>query len=215
MESVITHTTDAVIISKAFENEFKISYVNDAFTRMTGYLIEEIIDKSTSILRGDDTDSKDLQRYKAAQKNWLPYKTEMLNYKKNGEPFWIDINMMPVADKDGNFTHYISIERDITERKKHVKAIEDQNTKLREISWIQSHIVRAPLTRMIGLINLIEEGSIPEAMLSEILMHIKSSGLEIDLIIRDIVKKSELVNNNMLIEEEVNWVCKINCVTDV
>jgi ligand-binding sensor domain-containing protein len=78
-----------------------------------------------------------------------------------------------------------------------IKDIESQNLKLKEIAWTQSHIVRAPLARMIGYINLIEEHGNSKVDMAKLLSVIKGSGLELDAIIRDIVKESEIINKDL------------------
>ena len=83
---------------------------------------------------------------------------------------------------------------DITERFEHIEAIEKQNEKLREIAWIQSHIVRAPLARAMGIAALIKELKNESAECSNLLGYLLESCTELDLIIRDIAQKASLVN---------------------
>jgi len=83
--------------------------------------------------------------------------------------------------------------RDISERMNYIQAIEAQNTKLKEIAWIQSHMVRAPLARIMGLVNLLKSHSVEEISGNEILEHISNSTNELDNIIRTIVKKAEQI----------------------
>ncbi|HEY0899603.1 MAG TPA: PAS domain S-box protein, partial [Sphingobacteriaceae bacterium] len=79
--------------------------------------------------------------------------------------------------------------KDITERINYIQAIEEQNTRLREISWIQSHIVRAPLCRIMGLVDLLTTYSAED---QEILFEaLLTSAHELDEIIQNIVKKAE------------------------
>ena len=87
----------------------------------------------------------------------------------------------------------IVVANDITDRVQYIAAVEKQNKQLQEISWIQSHVVRAPLTRMMGLINVLELMSQDEATKHKVLKHIMESAHEVDDIIRDIVKKSEKI----------------------
>ncbi len=120
LESVITYTTDSVIITEAEpfdETGPRIIYVNEAFTRMTGYLPEEVIGKTPRILQGPKSDRKELQRLRSALEKWETCEITTINYKKNGEEFWINFTVSPVADANGCFTHWIAIERDVTERK--------------------------------------------------------------------------------------------------
>ncbi|WP_114749336.1 PAS domain S-box protein [Pleomorphovibrio marinus] len=120
LESVITNTNDAVMITEAELIEKpgpKIIYVNKAFTKMTGYTADEVIGKTPRILQGPNSDRTELARLKRAMQNWEDCEITTINYKKNGEEFWINISLSPVANEKGCFTHFIAIERDITELK--------------------------------------------------------------------------------------------------
>ncbi|RUA35912.1 MAG: hypothetical protein DSY77_01955 [Bacteroidetes bacterium] len=86
--------------------------------------------------------------------------------------------------------------RDITVRNNYIKSIQQQNEKLKEIAWIQSHEVRAPLARLLGLTEfLINYKSLNEQEKSKILDSIKLSAEELDLIIREVVHKTEDAEN--------------------
>lgn len=78
---------------------------------------------------------------------------------------------------------------------KAVNSIEDQNIKLKEIAWTQSHTVRAPLARLLGLIDMIQDCDPSKQNVKELLNHIKSSGQELDSIIHDIVEKAETIED--------------------
>lgn len=120
LESVVTHTTDAVMITEAEplgEPGPRIIYVNQAFTDMTGYSAEEVIGKTPRLLQGPKSDYQALERLGQTLRKWEPGEVETINYKKNGEPFWIHFHVIPVADETGWYTHWIAIERDVTERK--------------------------------------------------------------------------------------------------
>ena len=121
LESVITNTSDAVIITNVNcldDADHKIIYTNEAFSNMTGYSVEEIIGKTPKLFQGSKTNRSELKRLKKAIKKWETCEIEVINYKKNGEEFWNNITISPVADSTGSFTHWIAIERDITLRKK-------------------------------------------------------------------------------------------------
>ena len=84
-----------------------------------------------------------------------------------------------------------SIERKktITQLTNYINTIEGQNKKLREIAWIQSHVVRAPLARIMMLIDLIQDDSSAAEERNEMLINLQSSALELDQVIRDISDK--------------------------
>ena len=106
MSSVVTNTDDAVLITEAEpfnEPGPKIIYVNDAFTKMTGYTSEEIIGKTPRILQGPKSDKKELLRLRKALENWESCEITIVNYKKNGDEFWVNMIISPVADEKGWF----------------------------------------------------------------------------------------------------------------
>lgn len=120
LESVVTNTKDAVLITEAEpldEAGPKILYANEAFTKMTGYSAKEMIGNTPKILRGPKTDKMELKRLDTALQRWASCEVTIVNYKKNGEEFWVNISISPVADEKGRFTHWISIERDVTVEK--------------------------------------------------------------------------------------------------
>jgi PAS domain S-box-containing protein len=120
LESVVINTSDAVMITEAEPVTAPgphIVYVNKAFTLMTGYSAKEVLGKSPRILQGPKSDKKELARLGAALRNWEPCEITVINYKKNGEEYWVNLSVKPVANEKGWFTHWISIERDVTEKK--------------------------------------------------------------------------------------------------
>lgn len=120
LESVITNTNDSVLITEAEPFDLpgpRIIYVNEAFTKMTGYTAEEVIGKTPRILQGPKTDKLELKRLKEALHKWESCEVTTINYKKSGEEFWINFTVTPVANEKGWFTHWIAIERDITASK--------------------------------------------------------------------------------------------------
>jgi DNA-binding NtrC family response regulator len=82
------------------------------------------------------------------------------------------------------------------ERKRIINTVERQNSKLQEIAWIQSHLVRAPLARIMSLIDLIKNHGVSEREKSDLLDHILNSAKEFDSIIKDILKKTEQIEFN-------------------
>jgi PAS domain S-box-containing protein len=109
--------------------------------------------------------------------------------KKSGEIISVDIRSNDILFNESNAR--VVLANDVTEKLEHTQIIEYQNLKLKEIAWTQSHVVRAPLSRMLGLIDLIKYDIIKKDELDEYLEYLEKSALEIDIIIREIVKKTE------------------------
>lgn len=119
LESVVTHTNDAVMITDGGpleEQDPKIVYVNRAFTQMTGYRPEEVIGRTPDMLRGPKTDRNELERFYKTLTNGDPCEVIVTNYRKNGSPFWISIAASPVKDIKGTVSHYIAIQRDVSSK---------------------------------------------------------------------------------------------------
>jgi diguanylate cyclase (GGDEF)-like protein/PAS domain S-box-containing protein len=116
MTQIITHATDSVICTDAAG---KTVWVNDQFTQMSGYQLEEMLGKTPgSILQGADTDQNSVAKIRSALRDRLSVSTELLNYDKNQKPYWINLSITPILDKNGEVTRFLSIERDITLYKK-------------------------------------------------------------------------------------------------
>ena len=122
---MIKNTHDGVMITDA-ANDNLIIYVNEAFTKTTGYQLNEIKGKNPRIFQGPGTDFEELKKIKEAIRNWQPHESTLINYKKNGEIFWNNISISPVTNEKGEYTHWISIERDVTEQIKINEQIKNQ-----------------------------------------------------------------------------------------
>ena len=124
LEATVKNSDDAVIITNAdLENGPEVVYVNEAFTKISGFEADEIIGKTPRILQGDDTDRETLGRLKSTLQKGKPFKGELKNYTKDGDPYWLDISIMPIFDKQGVLTHFTAIERNITGRKNFEKEL--------------------------------------------------------------------------------------------
>lgn len=118
--SIFSKANDAVLITEAKpfnESGSEIIYVNEAFTRMTGYTAEEIIGKTPLILQGPKSDENELKRLNESLEKGESCEITTVHYKKNGTEFWVNLTVSPVADETGWFTHWIGIGRDSTQRK--------------------------------------------------------------------------------------------------
>lgn len=134
LQSVVVNTNDAVTIVEAEpvdEPGPRILYVNEAFTRITGYQPEEVLGKTPRILQGPKTDPAELAKIRSALANWESTTVEVINYRKDGTEFWTEISLVPVADKTGWYTHWIAVQRDTTERKRAEQALRHSEERFR------------------------------------------------------------------------------------
>ncbi len=128
LESCVSRLNDIVLITEAEPIDApgpRIVFVNDAFERRTGYTREEVLGRTPRLLQGPNTQRAELDRIHAALEAWQPVRAELINYTKDGEEFWVDLDIVPIADAKGLFTHWVAVERDITQRKRAEQALVD------------------------------------------------------------------------------------------
>jgi PAS domain S-box-containing protein len=213
LETVITQTKDAVIITDIdiSNNDIpNIIFVNAAFTNMTGYPAEEVIGKSPSMFFGPKSNVLEIEKLKTAVKEYEECFIETLSYKKDGEEYWVNFSMLPVTNVEGEHSHWISIQRDVTEEKEKEKEKEQlireltQNNKdLKQFSYITSHNLRAPLSNLTGLLNLIEDIPIENIELKEMIAGFSKSTHTLNETINDLVKVIIIKDNPSIQKEKV------------
>ncbi|MBW4563069.1 MAG: PAS domain S-box protein [Mojavia pulchra JT2-VF2] len=144
LESVILKTNDAVLIVEAEPIDpsvRRIVYANPAFTKMSGYALEEVIGKTFHILQGKKTDQAVLAKINLALETWQSIRCDLINYRKDGSEFWVDLSIVPVADEEGEYTHWVAVQRDITERKRAEEELETRVTqRTAELSQANSRL---------------------------------------------------------------------------
>ncbi len=120
LRTSIEGTSEGVIITDAKLDlpGPRILYVNPAFARMTGYSSDELVGQSPRILQGPDTDRAALRRLRSALTEGQAFSDETLNYRKDGTTYTVEWRVTPVHDAQGQITHFVALQRDITERKR-------------------------------------------------------------------------------------------------
>ncbi|MHA7881410.1 MAG: methyl-accepting chemotaxis protein [Saccharospirillum sp.] len=134
---VANETSNAVVITNA---DGEIVYVNRGFSQMTGYEAEEVRGRIPgSFLQGADTDPETVRRIREQLAQRASFYEEILNYDKYGKPYWIALSINPVFDSQGQVTHYVSVQADITATKQQAKDSFDRlglmNEALMVIEW--------------------------------------------------------------------------------
>lgn len=129
LESAIRNDYDSILITELNLEKPgpRIVYVNDGFCKMTGYTREEVIGKTPRILQGPKTDRGVLDKLKQRLKEGQAFFGQAVNYRKDGTEFVNQWDIHPLTDADGNITHWVSYQHDITERKRAEKALVDTN----------------------------------------------------------------------------------------
>jgi PAS domain S-box-containing protein len=119
--AAIERLNDIVMVTEADPSGdpgMRIIYVNPAFERITGYPSDEVLGRSPRFLQGEETSTAEVLRIESALVEHKPVRTELLNYRKDGTPFWVEIAATSVVTPRTGGEYFVFIERDITERKK-------------------------------------------------------------------------------------------------
>ena len=127
LETCISRLNDMVMIIKVYPGERRTSilFVNEAFTRQMGYSRQEAVGQSTALLHGPKTEGAGLSRIIASIRSCEPVRAELIHYTKSGKEVWVETDLVPLFDAKGGVTDWVSVERDITQRKMAEQALMD------------------------------------------------------------------------------------------
>jgi len=121
---------EGITISSMDQPDRPLIFVNDGFERLTGYSKEDVIGKNCRFLQGKETANESVETIRKAIKQGEQTTVELLNYKKDGTPFWNRLSITPLKDKNGTTTHYVGVQSDITELRETQKDLRAANKDL-------------------------------------------------------------------------------------
>jgi PAS domain S-box-containing protein len=168
------YTLDSVLITKAEPQDWplgpEIVWCNKAFSKLTGYELSEIIGQTPRLLQGELTNRDAVAELGRQLRNWEFCKADLYNYKKDGTGFWVELSIFPVKDEKGWFHYWVSVQRDITERKSRELELHEANLKIGEyqryleaFSYSAFHDLRSPLrTVAVMMENILEDDAISD-----------------------------------------------------
>ncbi|XKH00839.1 EAL domain-containing protein [Marinobacter nauticus] len=124
----IEASPNGLIMVDAQKPDMPIVFANPAFSRITGYPTHEILGQNCRFLQGKDTDPKAVRQIREGLQGTDRVDVSLINYRKDGTPFWNRVTISPVLDADGSCTHFIGIQQDITYQKEQEAKIAYQAT---------------------------------------------------------------------------------------
>lgn len=208
LQTCIDHMNDVVLITEAEPQDEpgpRILYANPAFERITGYTLAEVLGKTPRLLQGPRTQRRELDRVRAAMRQWQPVRAELINYTKSGEEFWLEMELVPLADDQGWYTHWVAVERDITERKRIAEL--EQSQRVAELASeaksrflaSMSHEIRTPINGVIGMVDVLHQTSLQGHQV-EMVDIIRESATSLLTLIEDILDFSKIEAGRLELE---------------
>lgn len=157
------------------QSDMPLVYVNGGFERLTGYDADEAVGRNCRFLQGEATDPTTVERVGEALDAGRPVSVELLNYRKDGTPFWNYLQINPIEDESGDVTHFLGFQTDVTARKRSEHLVEVLNRVLR-------HNLRNDMNLVLGYGDLLQESTQSDP---------SSLGTRIESTARDLIDLSE------------------------
>ncbi|SHN26873.1 PAS domain S-box-containing protein [Cyclobacterium lianum] len=176
------------------ETSLEFLDVNDAAIRAYGYSRQEFLSMTVADIRPGEEREKLFKAIESGRSHQGYRKAgTFLHTKKNGEKITVEISSNPINFSGRPAT--LVLANDITLKKAYIETIEEQNKRLKDIAWVQSHVVRAPLARLMGLVSLLnlEFADLPKDK-KELLDHVLVSASELDEVIKEINSKTRKID---------------------
>lgn len=133
MEQAVNATREGIVICDGGREGYPVVYANRGFEEITGYSREEVLGRNMNFLQGPGTDRNIVRRLRNCLGEGSGFQGDVLNYRKNGEPFWSLLSISPVRDESGDFRGYIAVISDVTEFKKSEDELRTSRRYLRKL----------------------------------------------------------------------------------
>ena len=184
VQSAVEQVNEGVVITDAQITAPgpKILYVNPAFTRMTGYTEDELLGRTPRLLQGPETDAAELARMRAALTRGASTEGEAINYRRDGSTYLAHWSVHPLRDAAGNLTHWVSVQRDASERRADEDLERRHRAELAHVTRLSmmgemasglAHEINQPLTSIRtyveGLLTRLERDNLGRDVLADIL----------------------------------------------
>jgi PAS domain S-box-containing protein len=129
-DRALAAAAEGIVIADARLPDMPLIYVNSGFERLTGYHADSILGRNCRFLQGPGTDPSAAAEIRSAVAEKRECLVEILNYRKDGAPFWNRLSITPVHDRSGQVTHFIGVQSDITARRNAEEALRQAKNEL-------------------------------------------------------------------------------------
>jgi len=134
LRAAIDAASVAIVVTDATQPDDPVVYVNPSFTRITGYTADEVLGRNLRVLQGAETDLASRMALRQAIAEHRSGSAQLINYRKDGQPFWMQIEITPVFDDAGQLVRHVGVMRDVTERHERAAALRNSEERLRTIT---------------------------------------------------------------------------------
>lgn len=203
--------------------DLKITWVNDAFLRLTGFSLDEVIGQPPSFQCGELTDPLAMQRHADCIARREAFSDDIFVYRKNGQPYFVHLDVMPVYDAGGSFAGYVGMQTDMTDRLATERQLNELNHQLRqaleqaaavnraksEFIANMSHEIRTPMTAILGITQILTN-SISNAADRDYLKVLDDNAHNLLQLLDDLLDISKIEAGKLdIVEEDFNLHTKL------
>ena len=204
MSLVANYTDNLVLITNAMG---RVEWVNAAFTRHTGFTLDDMLGKVPGhVLQGPDTDSVEVARLGVEIRAGRSVRSELLNYRRSGEPYWITIYITPIRDATGEIRRYISVQSDSTALHRMQSDLEYEKTRAEAANRAKSaflatmsHEIRTPMNSILGMAQVLMTPTLSAEQRQDYARILMDSGETLLALLNDILDLSKIEAGKLLL----------------